>query len=307
MRRPCSLRAVLSVGAALCCFMAGGVVAQAQGSGAQPEITSAPGRVGFNKTAVIEGRLRYGTPGDEVSLQHRRLEGGWRTLDTKAVNEELEARFAVTDMRRTGVFRLAYTDPVSGLASFSDKEKVRVRSRLSARLSRKHLVVGRKVKVRGRLQPGFSGRTVRIEQRRGGAWRLVKKVRTTGGGYFSASFRPQDHGRRKVRALFRGDGRSTRSSKARRMRVYRLDLATWYGPGLYGNRTACGQTLTSSTLGVAHRSLPCGTAVSILYGGRTVTVPVIDRGPYTSANWDLTSRTAERVGFSGKEHIGVTH
>src|SRR5262245_38422346 len=37
--------------------------------------------------------------------------------------------------------------------------------------------------------------------------------------------------------------------------------ATWYGPGLYGNGTACGQTLWPGTIGVAHRTLPCGTTV----------------------------------------------
>src|SRR6478672_786150 len=45
-------------------------------------------------------------------------------------------------------------------------------------------------------------------------------------------------------------------------------VATWYGPGLYGNHTACGQVLRPHTLGVAHRSLPCGTPVKIIYDGR---------------------------------------
>ena len=31
---------------------------------------------------------------------------------------------------------------------------------------------------------------------------------------------------------------------------------SWYGPGLYGNGTACGQTLTKTLVGVAHRTLP---------------------------------------------------
>jgi rare lipoprotein A (peptidoglycan hydrolase) len=65
---------------------------------------------------------------------------------------------------------------------------------------------------------------------------------------------------------------------------------SWYGPNLYGNRTACGQTLTPTLEGVAHRSLPCGTLVSFRWQGRTVTVPVIDRGPaaWTGRRWDLT-------------------
>ena len=62
-------------------------------------------------------------------------------------------------------------------------------------------------------------------------------------------------------------------------------------PGLYGNGTACGQTLTKTLVGVAHRTLPCGTLVTFRYNGVTLTVPVIDRGPYVSGRtWDLSSR-----------------
>ena len=64
---------------------------------------------------------------------------------------------------------------------------------------------------------------------------------------------------------------------------------SWYGPGLIGNGTACGQTLTRTLVGVAHRSLPCGTLVTFRYGGRTLTVPVVDRGPYVGGRiFDLT-------------------
>ena len=67
--------------------------------------------------------------------------------------------------------------------------------------------------------------------------------------------------------------------------------ATWYGPGLYGNHTACGQTLRPGTIGVAHRTLPCGTTVKFAYHGHTVVTRVIDRGPYTTAT-PSTSPTA---------------
>lgn len=64
---------------------------------------------------------------------------------------------------------------------------------------------------------------------------------------------------------------------------------SWYGPRLYGNGTACGQTLTKTLVGVAHRTLKCGTLVTFRYKGRTLTVPVVDRGPYVSGRtWDLT-------------------
>ena len=66
---------------------------------------------------------------------------------------------------------------------------------------------------------------------------------------------------------------------------------SWYGPGLYGNGTACGFKMTKALVGVAHRTLPCGTMVTFrnVKTGASITVPVVDRGPYVSGRtWDLT-------------------
>lgn len=60
-------------------------------------------------------------------------------------------------------------------------------------------------------------------------------------------------------------------------------IVTWYGPGFYGNRTACGVAYTRTVVGVAHRTLPCGTLVRFKWHGITAVAPVIDRGPYASA------------------------
>ncbi len=70
----------------------------------------------------------------------------------------------------------------------------------------------------------------------------------------------------------------------------KAQIATWFGPGFYGQQTACGQTMTPVIVGVASRTLPCGTLVLVDYKGRQLTVPVIDRGPYShnGAIWDLT-------------------
>src|SRR5690242_2402445 len=53
--------------------------------------------------------------------------------------------------------------------------------------------------------------------------------------------------------------------------------ATWYGPGLYGRHTACGQVLRATTIGVAHRTLPCGATVKLVYRGHVLLANVIDR------------------------------
>jgi rare lipoprotein A (peptidoglycan hydrolase) len=76
--------------------------------------------------------------------------------------------------------------------------------------------------------------------------------------------------------------------------------ATWYGPGFYGNRTACGQTLRPRTVGVAHRSLPCGTQVRFVFRGRSMITRVIDRGPYSRGHaWDLTNGARRALRFEG--------
>jgi hypothetical protein len=80
--------------------------------------------------------------------------------------------------------------------------------------------------------------------------------------------------------------------------------ATWYGPGLYGNQTACGQVLRPGTVGVAHRSLPCGTAVKFAYDGRQLVTTVIDRGPYSDGkSWDLTNGARRALGFEGSDRV----
>ena len=65
-----------------------------------------------------------------------------------------------------------------------------------------------------------------------------------------------------------------------RMNVYRRSFASWYGPGFYGRRTACGETISDSIRGVAHRTLPCGTRLTLRRGDRIVRARVVDRGPF---------------------------
>jgi len=78
-----------------------------------------------------------------------------------------------------------------------------------------------------------------------------------------------------------------------------IRTATLYGPGLWGNRTACGYTLGHRTRGIAHRTLPCGTPVPVYYGGRLAIFPVIDRGPYTDGvSIDLTAAAARKLGMT---------
>jgi rare lipoprotein A (peptidoglycan hydrolase) len=72
----------------------------------------------------------------------------------------------------------------------------------------------------------------------------------------------------------------------------------------YGLGLACGGVLGRHELGVAHKTAPCGTLITFTYNGRSLTVPVIDRGPYIAGReWDLTGATAEALGFPGLGEI----
>lgn len=281
--------------------------AQAPAETPKPVVDSVPWKVGLKKDAVVRGHLKNGTPGAEVSLERRQPGGEWNTLQTKPVGQELKVRYRVRDLGSSAKYRLVYEDDVAGTRSVSNAHEIRVASKLSFKAAPDDAYAGNRIRLGGTLFPKVTGRRVVVQQYNDGKWRTISRPRVRN-GRFSTTFRPQETDRRRIlRAWFKGDATSLGDKRADSLRIYRRDLATWYGPGFYGNRTACGRTLGYSTLGVAHRTLPCGTKVAIMYRGRTVMVEVIDRGPYARSNWDLTRETAERLGFSGTDSIGVAH
>ena len=162
--------------------------------------------------------------------------------------------------------------------------------------ARHHVLAGQAVRLSGRLSSREGGRTVIVRVRHGRGWKTVDRVKTARGGAYVASWTPKGLARYGVRvSTVTG---SAKRSLAGGVTVYRRSPASWYGPGFYGRRTACGRTLGRGTLGVAHKSLPCGTKVALRYRGRSVVAPVIDRGPYAgNREYDLTAATKQRLGF----------
>jgi rare lipoprotein A len=173
-------------------------------------------------------------------------------------------------------------------------------SALSVSSVRRTVIEGRRVVVRGVLRPKGAGRAVSLQvARRGGGWTTVDHDRTNHAGRYVLAWRANATGTKRVRVHFGG---TKQLSSARRLagttRIYRRAFVSWYGPGLYGQHLACGGTLSAGTLGVAHKSLPCGTKVTLHYKGRTVRVPVVDRGPYVAGReFDLTAATKAKLGF----------
>jgi hypothetical protein len=80
--------------------------------------------------------------------------------------------------------------------------------------------------------------------------------------------------------------------------VFNVSIASVFTD--YGRPVACGGVEQVPELGVAHKTLPCGTMVIFRYGSRAIRVPVIDRGPYIPGReWDLTGAAAVALGFPG--------
>ena len=167
---------------------------------------------------------------------------------------------------------------------------------------RMHVRAGTPVVVAGAARPGTSGVVASLEIKRGGRWRTLDRDRTSAAGRYSLRervWRPMSAPAR-VRV-------GTARRHVGRLNVYRTAYASWYGPGLYGNALGCGGRLAPGRLGVAHKTLPCGTKVTLRRGTRTVRVPVIDRGPYVAGReYDLTEATARRLRFTGHGSILTT-
>jgi hypothetical protein len=110
--------------------------------------------------------------------------------------------------------------------------------------------------------------------------------------------------------------------------AWQASTVSFYGPGFYcisdkvsaclpqvggfswPRLTACGVLYTRTVVGVANRTLPCGTLVAFSYRGRTVVAPVIDRGPYVAGRlWDLSGGlcTALRHCFTGSIKWSIVH
>ena len=84
----------------------------------------------------------------------------------------------------------------------------------------------------------------------------------------------------------------------------RESSASWFGPGLYGNRMACGGTLQPWTNGVAHRTLACGTRLVVCFRRRCSNTVVSDRGPFVAGrDLDLAAGLAARLGFGGVHRV----
>jgi peptidoglycan lytic transglycosylase len=165
-------------------------------------------------------------------------------------------------------------------------------------------------RFRGATAADQAGRTVTIERFDDAtqAWGPVATATIAADGTYVARWRTDRAGEHRVRAVIGAAGQAVAASATPELAitVHRQAMATWFGPGFYGRRTACGQRMSRTLLGVAHKKMRCGTQVAVLYKGRRITVPVVDRGPFRhGTDWDLTAATAQALGFEHTDRVGA--
>jgi rare lipoprotein A len=164
------------------------------------------------------------------------------------------------------------------------------------------VLAGGPVVIRGRVFPAQARRWVRLQGHFADGWQTLAKSWTGSHGGFKLRFDAISGLQRRLRVSLIGPGNRARSTvPAGLLTVYSESAASWYYDA--GN-TACG---FHAGLGVANRSLPCGTKVRLHYGGHTVTATVDDRGPYVGGrDWDLNQSTAAALGFGGVGTVWVS-
>jgi hypothetical protein len=153
------------------------------------------------------------------------------------------------------------------------------------------------------------GHPIWLQVREGqGVWISVLRATAAANGSFTLSWPASRSGVLSLRVVSSpvATTSSLTATPEASLEVYREIVATWYGPGFYGHRTACGETLTKHLVGLADRTLPCGTPISLTYNGQTLTLPVIDRGPYASGvTIDLTHAAAQELGITETVAVGM--
>lgn len=202
---------------------------------------------------------------------------------------------------------LSYVDP-SAPTVFADG------STLVAPLGQ---MLGGPLSVSGTVAGTKPGDTVAVQQVDAtGIWATVATATVGADGRYTATWTPAHSGKTTVRAVPASGTATTAtrvaatsadgSAEGRALTLYRRARVTWYGPGFYGRKTACGKRMSTKLLGVANKSLPCGTLVELYNNGNVVTVPVVDRGPFRKGtSFDLTSATAKALGVTATTTIGA--
>lgn len=265
----------------------------------------------YGQEAVVSGRIAGAGAGREVVLEYRTHGGAWHAVARGLTGPDggyrLQAR-----LERSGAVRVLAGGALAATTGTSDRlgsreRSVRVAAIVGVRHRRLNVRQGGLTRVSGRVLPAIAGRRIVLE-RRGphGRWATLARARTRSGGAYLLRHRSRSSFSAIVRVRLVGDAQLASGRRvAGRMNILRAALASWYGEG---QGLACGGSLTPRMMGVAHKTLPCGTKVTIRYRGRQVRVPVVDRGPYVGGReWDLGPGVRAALRFDGVGTVYVAH
>ena len=316
MRPQANLRAAgLTAVGALC---AGSDVAAAQAP-AQPErapsipMSIADRELAFAQPLTISGRATQAA-GATVNLQFRNRGAiAWRGVASSKVAADGRFRFE-EGLSLSGAVRIvtavasqrSRSEQASTPAATSRERGVVVAARVSTLASRLDVLRGRKASVAGTVRPAVAGRAVALERSEGGRWSRLASARTDARGRYRLTAAGEETGSAPVRVRFAGDRSNAPAQRtAGRLSVYRPAMASRYD--LYGGPLACGGSLGYDSMVVAHKSLPCGTRVTVRYAGRTARATVRDRGPFVGGReFDLAGAVARKLGFEGVGTVWVS-
>lgn len=289
--------------------------ALAQPATAQPAYSSSLAarvksrRIDYGQDVVVDGSAPTSDAGHQLQLEYAGAGStAWSELSSSTVAPS--GRFHLAGpLKRSGLVRVVDMSSSDGTptasattasattasAASSATSSVSVAAKLHVPSQPMHDLGGQTVNIHGSLLPGLAGRKVRLEARSGSGWHLLTTARTASGGHFVLHYTPSGIGSQQLRVRFAGDRVNRRTgAPAGELTVFQQTVVSWYNDA---GSTACG---FHAHFGVANRSLPCGTQVTFLNGGRTVTATVDDRGPYVGGrDWDLNQNTAAALGFGG--------
>lgn len=206
-----------------------------------------------------------------------------------------------------GIAAISGIAAAPGIPAISEKSAIHVKLRL--RRVNLNVLAGSVASISGTLRPALAARVVYLQRLGRHGWRSIAHTLTGARGHFTLHYTPHRLLSERVRVMVAASASNSSPTlpvhrDVGRLTSYRLTLASWYGGG---GTLACGGELTSATMGVANKTLPCGTLVTLRYDGRSVRVPVVDRGPYVEGReYDLTEATKRALGFEGVGEVWST-
>jgi hypothetical protein len=312
----------LAVPASAAALAAGPHAYSAQGQQATPQQDPVQAKVRartvrYGNKVIVTGHAPSSYAAQTLTLQYAPAgEADWRTLATTRVSRNGSFRLGAR-LQRSGLVRVgggaatagspqagATTAPLALAASGSSTQatapqRVTIVADIRAPSRVIDVLGSGTVHARGRLLPAGPHRRVQLQALRAGRWVTVASARTGARGGFDLRYGAGDLGQERLRVRFAGDRANGGAvERAGTVTTYRQTAASWYEDG---GSTACG---FHAYYGVANVSLPCGSTVKFMYGGRTVTAVVDDRGPYVGGRtWDLNQNTAGALGMGGVQTV----